>query len=140
MLRDLRMKWLRRTASAQIFPGFIADAEATALFEAADVVLIPRWSRHLNSGVVSLAMSLGTPIVAPAYGAFVEHLRDTKNVLYKPGDHQVMAAAIREISRRDRSAISDANARCALNWGWDKSISWYTGVMNASTHAGAREA
>ena len=139
ILRDVRMEWMRRTASAQTFQGFIADAEATAMFEAADVVLIPRLSRHLNSGVASLAMSLGTPIVAPAYGAFVEHLGETSNVLYQPGSHLAMAAAIREISKRDRSAIFDANSRRALDWGWDKSISCYIGAVDPSTHADTRQ-
>jgi glycosyltransferase involved in cell wall biosynthesis len=126
MLCNLRMEWLRRTASVQIFNGFIADDEATAMFEAADVVLIPRSGHHLNSGVVSLAMSLGTPIVAPEFGAFAEHLGGTMNVLYQPGNHQAMAAAIREIAKRDRSQISAANAIVALNWGWDKSVFYHT--------------
>lgn len=129
---NLRMKWLRRSASVQIFRGFIADAEATAMFEAADLVLIPRSGRHLNSGVVSLAMSLGTPIVAPEYGVFAEHLGETMNVLYQSGNHRAMASAIEEIAKRDRAKISAANASRALNWGWDKSVSYYTHDMSPS--------
>lgn len=134
MLCNLRMEWMRRTVSVQTFKGFIADAEATAMFEAADVVLIPRSGRHLNSGVVSLAMSLGTPIVAPEYGAFTEHLGETMNVLYQPDNYRAMAAAIREIGARDRSEISATNASRALDWGWDKSVSCYTQAFHAGVH------
>jgi glycosyltransferase involved in cell wall biosynthesis len=129
---NVRMKWLRRSASVRIFHGFIADAEATAMFEAADLVLIPRSGRHLNSGVVSLAMSLGTPMVAPQYGAFAEHLRETMNVLYQPGNYRAMASAIEEMSKRDRAKICAANANHARNWGWDKSVSCYTHDMSPS--------
>jgi glycosyltransferase involved in cell wall biosynthesis len=135
MLRRLWMQWLRRTRSVQVFNGFIADAEATAMFEAADVVLIPRSGRQLNSGVVSLAMALGTPIVAPRFGTFVEHLGETMNVLYRPGDHRAMAAAIREIAKRDRTEISVANAVIALSWGWDKSVCYYTQAVHPGTRA-----
>jgi glycosyltransferase involved in cell wall biosynthesis len=131
----LKMAWLRRTVSVQIFNGFVADAEATALFEAADLVLIPRSGRHLSSGVVSLAMTLGTPIVAPEYGAFAEHLGETTNVLYQPGNPRAMSAAIREIAQRDRSQISAANLSRALNWGWDKSVSCYMQAVHPSVHA-----
>jgi glycosyltransferase involved in cell wall biosynthesis len=125
MLSRLRMQWLRGTTSAEIFRGVIADAEATSMFEASDVVLIPRSRQHLNSGVMSLAMPLGTPIVAPKHGAFLEHLGETVNVLYEPGNHRAMAAAIREIAKRDRCKISFANISCASNWGWDKSVRCY---------------
>ena len=135
---NLRMKWLRRSASVQIFHGYIADAEATAMFEAANLVLIPRSGRHLNSGVVSLAMSLGTPIVAPEYGAFAEHLRETMNVLYQSGNHRAMATAIEEIAQLDRAEISASNSSRALNWGWDKSVSWYTHGVNASMDVDVR--
>jgi hypothetical protein len=37
-----------------------------------------------------------------------------------------MAAAIQEIARQDISLISAANAAHALDWGWDKSITYYT--------------
>jgi glycosyltransferase involved in cell wall biosynthesis len=125
-LYKLRMEWLQRKVSVQIFNGFIPGADATAMFEAADVVLIPRSGRQLNSGIVSLAMTLGTPIVAPRYGAFVEHLGETMNVLYRPKNHRAMAAAIREIAQRDISVICAANAARALDWGWDKSVPYYT--------------
>ena len=133
-LRNLRMEWFRRTASVQIFNGFIADAEATAMFEAADVVLIPRSVHHLNSGVVSLAMALGTPIVAPDYGVFTEHLGGTANELYQPDNHRAMAAAIGEIAKRDRAEISAANASCALSWGWDKSVVCYSQASHPGAH------
>ena len=139
MLCNLRMEWLQRKVSVQIFNGFTADADATAMFEAADVVLIPRSGRHLNSGVVSLAMALGTPIVAPRYGAYVEHLGETMNVLYRPGNHRAMGAAIREIAQRDISVISAANVARALDWGWDKSVPCYTRGMACAKQHGVAE-
>lgn len=126
LLFNASMQWLQRKVPMQVFTGFIPDADATAMFEAADVVLIPRSGRHLNSGIVSLAMALGTPIVAPRFGAFVEHLGETMNVLYRPRNHRSMAAAIRDVARQDVSVIGAANATRALDWGWDKSVTCYT--------------
>jgi glycosyltransferase involved in cell wall biosynthesis len=127
MLYDWRMKRLQRKKAVQVFKGFIPAADTTVMFEAADVVLIPRSGHHLNSGVVSLAMTLGTPIVAPRYGAFVEHLGETMNALYRPKNHRAMAAAIQDIARQDISSIAAANAAHALDWGWDKSVTLYAG-------------
>ena len=95
----------------QIFNGYIADADVTALFEAAGAVLIPRLGRHLNSGIVSLAVSLGTPIVAPRYGAYLEHLGLTPNALYKPGDGVAMAAILPIRSSQGRETKS-----CIMSW------------------------
>ncbi len=135
-----RLQLWRRTAPVQVLNGFrngfLSDAETALLFEAADAVLVPRYGEHLNSGVVSLAMTMGTPIIAPDYGAYSEYLRETLNVLYAPGDSRGMAEALGVIARRDRGDISAANAAIAAGWGWNKAISAYTERLD---HAVARQ-
>lgn len=97
---------------------YVPDEKVAMVFEAADAVVITRSPPHLNSGILPLAMTFGTPLVAPRYGIYSEYLADTENELYEPGDACDLAVAIERLAKRDRNSVTLANRDCASEWGW----------------------
>jgi glycosyltransferase involved in cell wall biosynthesis len=136
-LHRLRMDMWRRARNARLLTGYIDDAEAATLFEAADVLVVPRFGEHLNSGLVSLAVTFGTPIVAPCYGAYEEHLRASSNELYEPGDAGALARALERIAAKTREVAVASNAALASQWGWDKSVPIYLAARPTQTRSEA---
>lgn len=119
------MESWRWSGALRTFERPVPDGPTAWLFEAADAVLIPRFGRHLNSGVTSLAMTFGTPLVVPSYGAYTEHLGGSRNAFYEPRNSASMAGAINCLARADGSQVRADNARIAQGWGWDKSVTVY---------------
>jgi hypothetical protein len=117
-IRRVSFEMWKRSNSVINLEGYIEDCKVYSLFEAADAVLISRFGLHMNSGILPLAITVGTPIVAPLYGIYAEYLTGTGNELYKPGDSRDLARAIDRISQRDRNTLSGQNRQIAANWGW----------------------
>jgi glycosyltransferase involved in cell wall biosynthesis len=115
----------RRFAPVISLEGYIPDDKVPAFFEAADAVLIVRSEPHLNSGVLPLAMTIGTPVVAPRYGMYVEYLLGTENELYEPGDDRALARAIERIAEKPRDMVVGLNQTLASEWGWPRIVDAY---------------
>ncbi len=98
-----------------------SDAEMVALLEAADVLLVPRLADQLNSGLLPLAMTFGTPLVAPDQGVFREMLGGSSNGLYPPGDARSMTAATDGVAR-NVAGTRAANLAMASSWGWTHAL------------------
>lgn len=114
-------RWLAR--HKVILRGdILPDREMVTALEAADVLLIPRPSGQINSGLLPLAMTFGTPVVAPDHGVFREMLSGTGNGLYDPGDRHGMARAIEAVAARDHAALRAANLELARTWGWQQAL------------------
>ena len=65
---------------------YVADAEVTAFFAAADLVVLP-YRRCSASGVLHIAMSCGLPVVTTSVGELVEATASyTGAVIVPPGD------------------------------------------------------
>ncbi|MCW5714436.1 MAG: glycosyltransferase family 4 protein [Bauldia sp.] len=103
--------------------GPLPEPALATLCEAADVVVIQRYPPHLNSGVMQLAMTFGTPMAAPAYGVYLEYLGDSGCVLYPPKDAAGLARAIERIASEDRHALIRRNLEVVRDWGWDRNVS-----------------
>jgi glycosyltransferase involved in cell wall biosynthesis len=89
-------------------PRFIADTEVAGLFTTGTIVVFP-YREIEASGVLSLALSHGRPVVATALGSFSEVLGDgVQGLLVPPDDAPALAAALARMIG-DRSFA----ARCA---------------------------
>lgn len=60
---------LEREAYIEVLPRRLTDIEVSSIVTAADAIVLP-YRASLNSGAALLALSLGTPIVAPRTGSF----------------------------------------------------------------------
>ena len=120
-----RRKYMMRSFNrwpATVLDGFIDDADLVAVCEAADILLIPRMENHLNSGVLPLAMTFGTGVIAPDCGVFRETLTGSMNELYAVGDSEAMAQALTRLAAKDSAAVRASNLALAADWGWPRGV------------------
>ena len=111
--------------------GYLGDIDMVAVCEAADIVVIPRLENQLNSGVLPLAMTFGTGIVAPDCGGFRETLAGSMNELYAPGDAHAMAAAITRLAAKDPDEVRASNLALSSDWGWTRGVDRILGRLCA---------
>lgn len=121
--RQRLLRRLRALVPGTRWPAFasftgLPTAEMVALCEAADVLVIPRYPPHLNSGVLQLAMTFGTPMVVPNYGVYAEYLPDSGCAFYPPNDARGLAEAIERLAAQDRDELVRRNRDAARDWGW----------------------
>ena len=85
---------------------FVDDAEIPALFQRADLALLP-YLEIDQSGVCFTAMAFGTPMVLSAVGGFPEIAKAGAAELVEPGDVLGLRATV-------RSLLDDPDARARL--------------------------
>ncbi len=102
--------------------GFLEDDELVTVCEAADIVVIPRMENQLNSGVLPLAMTFGTGVVAPDCGVFREMLTGSMNELYAPGSAGEMAQAITRLADKNPADVGVSNRMLSADWGWRRGV------------------
>lgn len=112
--------WLKRQRAVEI-NGYVPDDQVHRVFDAADIVVVPRL-KDLSSGIPSMAMTFGKLVIAPRHGAFPDYLAGSRNLLYDSGDAVSLAQAIEKASTLDRDVIGLENRRIADNWNWDKIV------------------
>jgi glycosyltransferase involved in cell wall biosynthesis len=77
-----------------IEPGFVRDEDVPLLFDAGTVVVFP-YREIEASGVLSLAITHGRPILASRLGAFAETVTDgVHGLLVEPGDIAALSEAM----------------------------------------------
>lgn len=109
----------------------------------ADVVVFPvTWAEPW--GLVPLeAMSVGRPVVATGTGGSGEYLRDGRNcLLFEPGDHRELAAAIRRLAAdaRLRDRLQEGGRETAAALTAERCDARLTAaVRQAANRLGARE-
>jgi glycosyltransferase involved in cell wall biosynthesis len=116
------------TASAPpgttIVPRFVAPEEEAALFERADVVVLPyeRSERFGFSGVLATALGYGKAIVVSDIGGFAELADDGAARLIPPGDAEALHATLVELledgDQRARLEVAATQA-AATTYSWD---------------------
>jgi len=122
-LAPLRQLATERGVDVAIEPRFVPDAELPHIFGAGVVALFP-YREIEASGVLSLAVSLGRPVVATRIGGFAESLRDGEQaLLVPPDDSGALAAAMshlladRNLARRCATGM---RALAAGQPGWEE--------------------
>jgi len=111
-------KWARRHAALE-FHGFLNDDVLVRLIEASDAIVIPRLKRQMNTGLLPLAMTFATPVIAPDFGVYTELLGTSENELYTPDDANALAGAIDRMAHKPAEALRTANRELSSQWGWD---------------------
>lgn len=118
-------RWLASHPSVRCFGGNLDDEMLVRVVEASDAVVVPRFGHHLNSGLVPLAMTFGTAVVAPDYGVCRERLPAISNSLYTAGDPRALAEALQRQVRMDRQ---DARRR---NLGFASEGNGWLGILGS---------
>jgi glycosyltransferase involved in cell wall biosynthesis len=121
----VRRKYLKRSFDrlpGVTLDGYLEDADLVAVCEAADIMMIPRMENHLNSGVLPLAMTFGTGVVAPDCGVFHETLGGSMNELYAAGDPDAMTKAISRLAAKHPIAVRASNLALSKDWGWPRGV------------------
>jgi glycosyltransferase involved in cell wall biosynthesis len=114
--------------NARFLPRFVDDAELVALFERADVVVLPyqRTERFDQSGVLATALAFGKPVVLSDIGGFGEVAATGAGVLVPPDDPPALQAALQRLiddpAERERLALA-AREAAAGPYSWDEAAS-----------------
>lgn len=114
-------QWLKRNNYLSL-EGFIPDQQVTELIRAADALVVAR-ADSLTSGLPCLALTLERLVIAPDRGSIAEHLAETQNPIYKPGDIKSLSSAMQKLTRMDRASAERENRLRADTWGWEGIIS-----------------
>jgi glycosyltransferase involved in cell wall biosynthesis len=110
--------WLSKNQNILNIGGNIDDTTLVRVVEASNAIIVLRFGHHLNSGLLPLALTFGTPVIAPDYGVNSEVLANTMNALYFPGDARSLAAAISHMSTADSILAREENLKLARRLGW----------------------
>jgi glycosyltransferase involved in cell wall biosynthesis len=113
----------RLRGRALVLEGFVAPAQASRLFAAADVVALP-YSKASASGVLLLAYGYGRPVLAYPVGGLPEYVIDGETGwLCERPDAAALAERLREIAGAGRAESRRRGAaarRISLErFGWD---------------------
>ena len=136
-LRSLAEK-LGVAGQLEIEPRFVDDAELPGLFAPGSVAVFP-YREIEASGVLSIALACGRPVLASRLGNFAETIDDgVQGALLPPGDSAALGAAMsRLLADRAHAASCSAAARRLA----DATPSWpEIGRMTAETYQAARAA
>lgn len=95
----------------------IPDGEVQLYMNAADAVVLP-FTRVLTSGSVILAMSFGTPVIAPRLGCLPDVLGPKTELLYDPDDPNGLRVAMKRAPTLDLDEIGQTRER-AMSFDWD---------------------
>jgi glycosyltransferase involved in cell wall biosynthesis len=125
-------------SGVSLVPRYIADREATALLDRADVIVLPYEAdaRIDGSGVLAAALGAGRATVVSAVGGLAEVAATGAAVAVAPGDvdalHAALAALIADPEARIRLA---ARARAAADgpYSWDVAAARTLGVYASLT-------
>lgn len=121
--------WLRANPLVRVMRGNLDDKALVRVVEASDALIVPRFGLHLNSGLVPLALTFGTAVIAPDYGLCRERLPASANSLYAAGDPTALAQALRRQAMLDPVKVRQENVefiRSAGGWANILAAIWQT--------------
>ena len=121
--RGVDLDALRRDAprTVRFVEGFVTDAEAAALFRAADLAVLP-YREIDQSGVLFSALAFGTPLLLSDVGGFPEVAASGAAELVPAGDPAALAGALQSLigDPARRAELSEAaRAAAAGAYSWD---------------------
>jgi glycosyltransferase involved in cell wall biosynthesis len=111
------------TGRVRFVTRYVSEPELPAFFRRADLVVLPHRTVD-QSGALYVALAFGKPVVLSAVGGFQEVVEDHgAGRLVPPGDHEALAAALRELldDPAERRALAvRAGAAAAGPYSWDE--------------------
>jgi glycosyltransferase involved in cell wall biosynthesis len=110
-------------------PEFVPDADVPKYFSAADVVVLP-YLRTSGSGVASLAMAFGKPIIISDLESIKESLQEYEGTMFvPPGDYSSITEkilAVYEKQKTDKIKSYAVPEAC----GWDQVTSLFQEIIS----------
>ena len=106
--------------SIRLEPRYILDDEVQIYMNAADFAICP-YEDILTSGMITLAMSFGKIVVAPAIGCIPETVGDSGAILYNPKESSGLLNGMRkamDLSLKNRSRIQKRSQILAQRSNW----------------------
>lgn len=122
-----------QTSGRIIFhPGFVADKDVAAYFQASDIVCLP-FRAITTSGSALLALTFQKPLIAPATGALLD-IPGNAGLFYDPSDTKGLGASLKAVIENPKltKSMRRAAKTYAASIGWDK-IALQTKKVYAST-------
>ncbi len=102
---------------------YVTDDEVTALFAAADVVVLP-YHRSSASGPLHLAMSAGLPVVVTRVGGLIEAARDYRGAIFvPPHDVDALGAALPRAATLRGQRFPDPHS-------WERTVDRYAEMFS----------
>jgi len=93
-------------SSRVVFVGELEREPLDALYDAADVFVLPTWYEGYGMAVAE-ALARGLPVVSTATGAIADLVGESAGILVPPGDDAALSRALRAI-------VSDSALRARL--------------------------
>ncbi len=116
------LKYIKNKSKFEIYNKYIPDQMATELFVQSDIVVVP-YTFHLgHSGVLTIALSFGKPVVVTNVGDFPNIIRNgVEGFVVPPRDPKALADAIIKILQDDklRKKMSRNALKRAEELSWD---------------------
>jgi glycosyltransferase involved in cell wall biosynthesis len=122
------------------FLGRISDAQLLALYQAADVCVVPSVALEGFGLVVLEALACGTPVIASDTGGLPEALAGLDpSLIIRAGDRVGLAARLQAAYRSDRSLPSrDACRHYAETFSWDRAAERTLEIYRQAGHPATR--
>lgn len=99
---------------------FVPDVDVSIYFAAADVVALP-YRRASQSGVASLALAQGRPLVVSDAGGLAENVAAGDGEVFPAGDVEALERALsRELDRDDLEDLEERLRARAKDRSWDR--------------------
>lgn len=115
-------KYIEPDAKIRIINEYIPNEEVPKYFRDASVVVLPYISAT-QTGIIPLAYSFGTPVIATSVGAIPEVIEDGKTgFLVEPRNEKALADAIIRLISNDyliKKMSKNALQYCKKNLSWD---------------------
>jgi glycosyltransferase involved in cell wall biosynthesis len=119
---ELAERARRASGTVRFVSRFVDDREIPALFERADMVVLP-YREAEQSGVLYLALAFGKAIVMSTVGGFPEVAGHGAGRLVPPGDSRALATAIGDLLERpeERTRLEAAARSAAAGpYSWER--------------------
>jgi glycosyltransferase involved in cell wall biosynthesis len=124
----------RRYGSAARFTGYVPDTQVPALFEAADLLLLPYPTPFATSGPLALALGFGTPVLcSEALGSCVGAPSSLQTTLEPAGLAEHLQELTREPARREE--LASATRALTVGRRWDAVARRHIALYEEVTHA-----
>ncbi|WP_423746399.1 glycosyltransferase (plasmid) [Haladaptatus sp. SPP-AMP-3] len=92
-----------------------------------------RFAFEVLSGSVILAMSFGTPVIAPRLGCLPDVLGPKTELLYDPDDPNDLRAAMKRAPTLDLDEIGRQTRERSMSFDWDVVGEWTAAVYRSAT-------
>lgn len=131
------LKYIQDSSKFEIYNEYISDQMVAELFVRSDVVVVP-YTFHLgHSGVLTIALSFGKPVIVTNVGDFPNIIRDGREgFVVPPKDPEALAEAIIKILQDDklRKRMSKNALKRAKELSWDNIAKMHVEVYEKVTN------